>query len=248
VSPVGHALHVLPPVPHAPELVPVSQKPSASQHPVGQVFALHVVPVHAPAVHESPGGQGRQALPPVPQAEVLVPDSQFPKLSQHPIGQLDALHVVPWHDPLLQVSPGGHATHAAPPLPQEVVLSPDWQVPVASQQPVGQVEALQGGSWQAPALQLSPVGQSAHNAPPVPQALVLVPASQNPRTSQHPIGHVIGPHATPTQAPARQESPGGHGRHAPPPVPHAEVLVPDSHLPKLSQHPVGQLVELHVVP
>ena len=35
---------------------------------------------------------------------------------------------------------------------------------------------------------------------------------------------------------------------AAPPVPQAEVLVPDSHLPALSQQPIEQFVELQVTP
>ncbi len=98
-SPDGQTVHALPPVPHAIVLVPVSQKPSESQQPLGQLEALHVVPMHAPPVQVSPVGHGRQALPPVPHAVLLVPDSQFPRESQHPFGQVDALQVVPTHAP-----------------------------------------------------------------------------------------------------------------------------------------------------
>ncbi len=248
VSPDGQVTHALPPDPHAPVLEPVSQNPRASQQPVGQVAGLHVGPMHAPPAHVSPGGHGRQALPPVPHAVVLVPDSQLPRLSQHPLAQVVALHVVPRHDPLVHVSPGGQATQLAPPLPQAVVLFPSTQAPTPLQQPAGHVAALHGGSSHIPALHESPGGQAAHDTPPVPHAPVVVPVSQNPSASQHPPGHVMGSHTTPVQVPAVHESPGGQGKHAAPPVPQAEVLVPVSHFPPLSQQPVGHVDALHVLP
>ncbi len=215
---------------------------------MGHVDGPHAGPLHTPAVHESPGGQGRHAEPPVPHAEVLVPVSQLPVLSQQPMGHVMALQVTPWHEPETHVSPDGHTAHALPPVPHSVVTLPGSHRPDVLQHPVGQVEALQGGGRQPPPLQLSPDGHAVHVAPPVPQALVLVPVSQNPRASQQPVGHVVGPHAMPMHNPARHESPGGHGTHAKPPAPHAEVLVPDSHMPPLSQQPVAQLRGLQVIP
>jgi hypothetical protein len=248
VSPDGHDVHALPPVPQAPVLVPDSQKPNLSQQPMGQVAALQVVPVHAPAVQESPGGQGTHESPPLPHAEVLVPDSHIPKLSQHPVPQLIGLHVTPRHAPMKHASPGGHAVHATPPLPHAVELLPDWQTPAESQQPAGHVDALHVGTLHAPPLQLSPDGHDVQASPAVPHALVLVPDSQKPNASQHPFGQVAGPHEGPLHAPAVQESPGGHGKQALPPVPHAEVVVPDSQFPKPSQQPVGQVMALQVLP
>jgi hypothetical protein len=248
VSPVGHAVHVAPPVPHALELDPVSQKPSVSQHPVGHVMALHATPTHAPARHASPGGHGSHGKPPAPQAEVLVPASHLPALSQQPVMHVRGLHVRPSQAPVRQASPVGQASHACPPLPQAVVLVPGWHVPDPSQHPVGHVETLHGVVVQVPPLHVSPVGQDVHALPPVPQAEVLVPVSQKPSASQHPFGQLVALHVVPLQIPPVQVSPVGQGRHAPPPVPHAEVLVPDSHLPRLSQHPVGQVIALHVVP
>ncbi len=247
-SPGGQAAHALPPAPQAPVLVPVSQNPRASQHPVGQVEASHRMPTQAPAVQESPGGQGKQAPPPVPQADVLVPDSHLPNASQQPVGHDDELHVAPSHAPETQVSPDGQARHALPPLPQALVLVPGWQVPEGSQQPVGQVVESHGGVLQLPALQMSPDAQVAHASPPVPHAALVVPDSQNPSASQQPFGQVAASQGGPLQAPPVHESPGGHGTQALPPVPHAVALVPDSHFPKASQHPVGQLDALHVVP
>jgi hypothetical protein len=248
LSPDGHAVHAAPPLPHAPRVVPDSQKPSASQQPIGQLEALHVVPMHAPPVQESPGGHGRHALPPTPHADVLVPDSQIPRLSQQPFGQLVALQVVPWHDPALQESPEGHTAQALPPLPHAVVLVPDSQAPAASQHPVGHVITLHGLGWHAPPVQTSAEGQAVHASPPRPHAPVLVPDSQKPKASQQPVGHVVGSQTTPLHTPAEQESPGGQGKHAWPPVPHADVLLPFSQRPKPSQQPDGQVAALHVVP
>jgi hypothetical protein len=248
VSPGGHDRHALPPVPHAPVLVPVSQKPSLSQQPMGQLAALQVVPVHAPAVHESPGGHGTHESPPLPHAEVLVPDSHFPKLSQHPVPQLTGLQVTPKQAPMKHASPGGHAVHATPPLPHAVELLPVWQTPVESQQPVGHVDALHVVTLHAPPLQLSPTGHDVQALPPVPHAVVLVPDSQKPRASQHPFGQVAGLHEGPLQTPAAQVSPGGHGKQAPPPVPHAMVVIPDSQTPRASQQPVGHVMALQVLP
>jgi hypothetical protein len=248
VSVAGHTVHAFPPVPHPVVLVPDSQKPRASQQPMGHVEGPHVMPLQTPAEQESPGGHGTHALPPVPQAVVLVPVSQFPRLSQHPVGQLAGLQVTPSQAPAVQLSPGGQASQAFPPLPHAVVLVPVSHTPEPLQQPVGQVEPLQGGGSQVPPVQLSPDGQTMQASPPRPHPVVLVPDSQKPRGSQQPVGHVIGLHAGPLHAPPEHESPGGQGRHAFPPVPHAVVLLPDSQLPALLQHPSGQLVELHVVP
>jgi hypothetical protein len=157
------------------------------------------------------------------------------------------LQVAPWQTPPTQASPETHAAHTLPPVPQSLSVVPVWHVPDPSQQPVvhvvEHVEALQ-----VPAVQLSPDGHVVHALPPSPHAVVLVPASQKPSASQQPVGHVAGSHDGPLHAPPVQESAGGHGTHAWPPVPHAEVLVPGSQLPKLSQHPVGQLAGLHVTP
>jgi hypothetical protein len=249
LSPAGQATHEAPPVPHAPGVVPTSQKPSESQHPVGHVAELQPAPVHFPPEQESPDGHGKHADPPVPHADVLVPDSHLPALSQQPVGQLVELHVAPWHEPVTHVSPTGHTEQDAPPVPHAPLTVPGWQVPSRrSQQPVGHVEALQGGGWQTPALQLSPDGHEAHVKPPVPHAPGLVPVSQKPSASQQPVGQDFGPHATPMQTPVRHESPAGHGTHAEPPTPHAEVLVPDSQRPALSQQPIGQVIGLHVAP
>ncbi len=114
VSPEGHVVQARPPTPHAEVLFPGSQIPLASQQPVGHVVPLHGGGAHVPAVHESPEGQTLQALPPVPHAPVELPDSQKPKASQHPVGQLLASHVMPLQAPPEHESPGGHGRQAAP--------------------------------------------------------------------------------------------------------------------------------------
>jgi hypothetical protein len=176
ISPGGHASQARPPEPQAPGVRPSSQNPNASQQPLGQVEASQVVPLHTPPEHESPGGHGRHAAPPKPQAEVLSPGSHLPKLSQQPDGHVVGLHVTPSHPPAMQVSPGGQVRHAPPPLPQALVLRPGRQIPAASQQPVGQVISLQGWATQAPLMQMSLGGHIWQATPPVPQAEGMVPS------------------------------------------------------------------------
>jgi hypothetical protein len=238
----------LPPDPHAVTVVPVSQKPSASQHPVGHVVGSHATPTHAPPAQESPGGHGTQTLPPVPQAVVFVPVSHLPELSQQPLAHVEGLHVTPSHPPDMQESPGGQARHALPPLPHAVVLVPVSHVPEASQHPVGQVVSSHGAVLQVPAVQASPDAHVTHAAPPVPHSLVVEPDSQKPSVSQQPFAQVVASHAGPVQAPPVQVSRDGHGTHAAPPVPQAVSPVPGSHLPALSQQPVAQFVGLQVTP
>jgi hypothetical protein len=96
-SPGGHGLQGPAPVPQANGLVPDSHVPELSQQPVGQLVTLQVAPMHAPALQTSPPGHGSQALPPLPHAEVLVPDSQRPMSSQHPVGQVEALQGMASH-------------------------------------------------------------------------------------------------------------------------------------------------------
>ncbi len=246
-SPEGHVVQAAPPEPHRLRLVPAWQVPEASQQPVGQVVALHEEALQVPAVQLSLDGHAWQAVPPYPQSALVTPGWHLPVLSQHPVGHVVALQAAEVQAPLTQLSPDGQVAHAAPPVPQAADVLPASHRPDASQHPLGHDEALHGGGLQEPALQVSPAGHTLHMAPPVPQAPVVVPASQNPLASQQPVGHVAGPHAGPLQSPDEQESPGGQGRQAAPPVPHADVLVPDSHLPALSQQP-EQLMLLQVVP
>jgi hypothetical protein len=190
----------------------------------------------------SAGGQGAQALPPLPHEAVLLPVSQIRALSQHPVGHVEALQGMAWQMPPPQLSSGGQAEHALPPSPHALVLVPDSQKPEVSQQPRGHVAALHGGPLHAPAEQVSPGGHSRHAAAPVPHAAATVPGSHFPKLSQQPVGQVEALHVAPWHPPALQVSPGGHGVHALPPLPQEAVLAPDSQIPS-SQHPVGHVVE-----
>jgi hypothetical protein len=252
VSPGGHARQALPPLPHEVVLVPDSQTPAPLQHPRGQVAALQGRVRQMPPEQMSSGGQSVHALPPVPQAVGLRPGSQKPRGSQQPLGQVAASHAGPLHFPAEQVSLGGQGRHAAPPVPHSVVLVPGWQFPALSQHPVGQLDALQVVPWHEPPAQVSPPGQGAQALPSLPHALVLVPVSQAPATSQQPVGHVaalhgrlwqvweVGSQTSPVVAQSMQRAP---------PAPQSSVSRPPRHCsppaPLGAQHPFGQLVASH---
>jgi len=126
-----------------------------------------------------------------------------------------------------------------PPNPHVVEVSPCWQLPVASQQPFGQFEALHWPqvpasqavtTWQKPSLQKVCAPQTAHAAPSSPHAPELPPAWQFPEESQQPP-QVSGPHDVwISQPPSKQVPPGPQGKHCWPPSPQAEALVPDTQL------------------
>jgi hypothetical protein len=208
---------------------------------------VHVAPWQTPFTHASPATHGAHATPPVPQSLTVLPAWHLPAPSQQPFGHVEALHVDGWHEPMVQVSPAGHAVHARPPIPHAPVVLPGSQVPALLQQPVGQVAGLHVG-WQLWAVHASPGGHAVQLPPPLPHAIVVVPVSQKPSASQHPLGQVAGLHVGPLHTPPEQVSPGGHGRQAFPPVPQARVLVPGSQFPKLSQQPFGQVIALQVAP
>jgi hypothetical protein len=70
--------------------------------------------------------------------------------------------------------------HDCPPAPHEVSALPGWQVPDASQQPIGHVCGLHeggggGGVWQVPLAHVSPGRHEEHECPPKPHAAMLVP-------------------------------------------------------------------------
>ncbi len=248
VSPAGQVAQAAPPTPHAVVLVPDSHLPPLSQQPVGHVERLHAGDLQVPALHVSVDGQDVQATPPVPHAEVVVPDSQNPSASQQPMGHVVGSHATPMHAPPVHESPGGQGRHAAPPVPHARVLVPDSHLPPLSQHPVGHDLASHVAPTHAPAVQESPVGHATHERPPLPHALLLVPGSHTPDPSQHPVGHVAALQAGATHVPAAHVSPEGHARQVLPPVPQAPELEPDSQKPKLSQQPVGHVLALHVAP
>jgi hypothetical protein len=88
--------------------------------------------------------------------------------------------------------------HVAPPWPHAVSRKPASQTPFASQQPFAHDVGVQGGggtsqAWLASQTSASCV-QLVHALPPMPQALFCDPLWQTPDESQHPPGHVVGPH------------------------------------------------------
>ena len=94
--PEGHPTHAVPPLPQAFTDEPVWQVPVASQQPE-QFVGPHGgggAP-HVPPLQTSPLGQVTQRFPDLPHSAVLVPESQFPLVSQQPL-QVDALHVGFW--------------------------------------------------------------------------------------------------------------------------------------------------------
>jgi hypothetical protein len=115
----------------------------------------------------------------------------------------------PAHDVAVQVhSPCEHSwlePHAAqdwPPIPQAAWVLPGAQLPELSQQPPGQLEASQVVVMgvQVPNLHDSLLPQVLHALPPAPQAASLVPATQAPWASQHPLLQVVESQLTALQA------------------------------------------------
>ena len=71
-------------------------------------------------------------------------------------------------------------THAWPSVPQTAVLLPGWQVPLPSQQPVGQVAGEQVGvPWQRPVAEQVWPGKQLPHFPVLPQ-----PSSPHSRLAQ----------------------------------------------------------------
>jgi hypothetical protein len=87
-----------------------------------------------------------------------------------------------------QLLPAGvHAAHAAPPAPQTALVSPGWQTPFASQQPVGQLAA---SHWHTPSTHDWSAGHAVQAAPSMPHWAL--------------VGGVT--HVVPTQQPVAQSA------------------------------------------
>lgn len=106
---------------------------------------------------------------------------------------------------------------------------PGWQAPCASQQPLGQVEALhwvtQAFCWQLPSPQLRQA------MPPVPHAVSELPPRHTPPWQQ-PLGQLAGPHAS---SHAWRVQVVLHIEHATPPRPQALASVPGTQKPSWQQ-------------
>jgi hypothetical protein len=150
--------------------------------------------------------------------------------------------------PPLHVWKPVQAMQAAPPVPHTEFVVPAWHMPLASQQPLGQLVLLHT-HW--PLLQVWPEGQTCPHAPQlltsllrslqlppqqpgvVPGQVVHVPplmpqvladcAWQVPPASQQPLGQLVllQPHW-----PLLQVWPGEHWVHVPPLVPQAVTVLP----------------------
>jgi len=256
--------HVAPPCPHAVSMKPASQRPFASQHPFGQVAAEHGGgggSHDCPRPQTSPNcEQLTQALPPEPHAAFVDPLSQFPNVSQHPLGQVCGPQVplsTKVHCCPAQVAPNEpQFSQALPKSPHEKVSCPPSQKPFTSQQPFGHVCALHAPpsgvtSEHSCPLHDSPKdAQSWHAMPKSPHAKVLCPLSQTPLASQQPFGHVCALH---DGGGVTMHSWNSHVApscrqfwHATAFAPHAVDEMPDWQLPSGSQHPPGQLMSLQV--
>jgi hypothetical protein len=124
-------------------------------------------------------------------------------------------------------------------------VSPLWQTPVPSQQPLGHVVSLHVEPTHAPAWQTAPTTHSAQVSPPVPQLASAVPARHFPVAAQHPVAHVAALHV-PWQLPPSHVAPAVHAAQRLPPVPHACDDDPAWQLPLASQQPVGHVCESHI--
>jgi hypothetical protein len=200
--------HCDPPTPHAFCALPVMhiaprQQPPQLEGPQGAATQTPALPSHTAPTDE----QFWQEAPFVPHVAFSVPSTQrkppAPLASQQPVGQDAALHVCMGVSHAWLV--GSHCekpsvwqfAHVAPAVPHWVICVPAWQLPLPSQQPEGQVEALQVVVtvvqvcvWAEQVLFEAQLEQA---RPPVPHAAVEVPAWQLPFESQQPVGHVEGP-------------------------------------------------------
>jgi hypothetical protein len=115
----------------------------------------------------------------------------LPVLSQQPLGQLVASQT---HLPPTQRWPAAQATQAPPPVPQNWLDVPAWQV-LPLQQPLGQLVVLQ---TQAPPTHAWPAAQATQMAPLVPQLVAVCDAraTQAPLLVQQPPGQVVALHLT----------------------------------------------------
>lgn len=251
-----------------------------SQQPPGQDVASHT---QAPAWHIWPAPQAGELpqvqaprreqpsartasqpphrSPPVPQVPGLGALQVAPE--QHPFGQV-AL-VQPLHRPPVQVSPVGQVSQALPPVPHDVVASPERQAP-PEQHPFGHevlshTQVLPRQRWprghaapipqrQAPVEeQLSErASQAAQVAPADPQVATDRVVQVAP--SQHPPGHDV---SSQVQIPPAQTCPGAHAGPAPhtqaPATEHALVVFGSHvvHTPPAVPH-AARLCAMHTWP
>lgn len=180
VWPEPHAEQRAPPVPQNEAVVPVRQT-EPSQHPSGQVLALHVplVEMHccvSPQISVEP--QRAHVSPPLPQAVAVLP----------------VRHTVPSQQP---AQFEGEQVALPPPVPPPVVLPPPEPPPVELPPPPPDAPppppAFEPRGTQKPRLQNVSGPQSEQVNALDPHASLVVPCWQVPLASQQPV-QVDGPH------------------------------------------------------
>jgi hypothetical protein len=265
VWPVPQAAHAAPPVPQAVAdweanamQLPLLQQPLGQQvlpqiWLVGQQVKLPRLPTQVVPLAQQP--------PPTVwlRQTGLVEAKPIPQVL--PLGQQTPLAVQVW--------PAGQAAHVAPPVPHSDAhwegVWRQWPV-VLSQQPVGQLVALQTQApfthaWplgqaepvepqtHAPLVQLSAVVPHTTQACPLlPQAVRVLPATQVPLRQQPPLQRLVALHAE-VQVPLLHASSAGQSVSAlQPQTPVAKQMWPAPLVVQLTQvtPPVPQVVVLNV--
>lgn len=118
----------------------LTQTPAHNVSGAAQVgpIGAQVLPVHC-----SFAVQMSHVSPPSPQPAFVLPSRQSLAASQQPFGQLSGVQFGVVQTLLAQVCVDGHIAHATPPVPHCAFKLPSWHWPLLSQQPFGQVVALQ---------------------------------------------------------------------------------------------------------
>jgi hypothetical protein len=163
--------------------------------------------------------QVRQAPPLAPQAVTVLPATQVPLEQQPPLQRLVALQA-PLHVPLLHAWSAGQSVSEL--QPQTWVLKHTWPRPL--------------------------VVQLAQATPPVPQAVLLVPATQVVPLQQ-PVGQLV---LSQTHLPLTQRCPAAQGDPAPhvhlPPVQVSAVVPQLTQVPPLAPQALPLVVATQVLP
>jgi hypothetical protein len=84
--------------------------------------------------------------------------------------------------------PALHVTHAVPPVPQTPLAVPNWQAPLPSQQPAGQ---LVESHVHTPATHSCPDGHTTHAPPLAPHSALAISVTQVVPL-QHPVAQSAG--------------------------------------------------------
>ncbi len=250
-----HAMHALPPVPHALCAVPGRHCP-IEQQPLAHDVASQV---HAPATHAWP--PGHEPLLHVPPHPSLAPHALPVQLGVHPhtpgvpppphvSGEAHAFPAqhgcpLPPHAPQLEVPhvcPPPHETQTVPPMPHALLLVPGSHVvpeqhpphdvasqthtPVTQCSPVEHVPAPHTPPHPSPAPHALPVQLGVHPHTPGMPAPPHVSGEAQAFAAQH--GCPLPPHAPQLEVP--HVCPLPHTTQTVPPMPHSLLLVPDSHV------------------